>query len=303
MANAVKSGGLRRFSLFRGGVDDSVFKARSEGRLALLGLACIALALLALTCSFFAGCAAPPGRPPQGAQPVQEAGSQEAAGVPSQEGLAAGIPPALPATKVLPAVVTKVVDGDTACMDVGRTVERVRFIGVDTPETKHPTVGVEPYGEEASAFTERSLAGRKVYLELDVQERDKYGRLLAYVWLEPPTSGSEDEVRSKMFNARLLLEGYAQVMTIPPNVKYADMFVKFQREAREAGKGLWGIPVAGSGTTAGEEECYVGSTRSKKFHRPDCDWAQRISPDNRVEFKSREEAIEAGYEPCKACRP
>lgn len=128
------------------------------------------------------------------------------------------------------------VDGDTVHVVLanGRE-EKVRFIGVDTPES---TREVEPYGKEAAAYTRSRLDGRKVWLEKDVAERDKYGRLLAYAWLSPPKGDGEAEVRAKMFNAELLLQGCAQVMTVPPNVKYADLFAKLQREAREAGKGL-----------------------------------------------------------------
>nr|WP_243137134.1 thermonuclease family protein [Desulfofundulus thermobenzoicus] len=115
--------------------------------------------------------------------------------------------------------------------------EKVRFIGVNTPES---TNKIEPYGKEAAAYTKSRLNGRKVWLEKDVAERDKYGRLLAYVWLSPPKDDGEAEVRARMYNAELLLNGYAQVMTVPPNVKYADLFAKLQREAREAKKGLWG---------------------------------------------------------------
>ncbi len=141
---------------------------------------------------------------------------------------------------LIPATVAEVIDGDTVRVRLpGRRTQKVRFIGVDTPETRHPKTGEEPYGRAAAAFTKKSLLGRRVWLERDVQERDRYGRLLAYVWLEPPTGASASEVREKMFNARLLLEGCAQVLTVPPNVRYADLFVKFQREAREAKKGLW----------------------------------------------------------------
>ncbi|MDQ0286292.1 endonuclease YncB(thermonuclease family) [Desulfofundulus luciae] len=121
------------------------------------------------------------------------------------------------------------VDGDTVYvrLENGKE-EKVRFIGVDTPES---TREVEPYGKEAAAYTKKRL---------DVGERDKYGRLLAYVWLSPPENDDEAEVWAKMFNAELLLEGYAQVMTVPPNVKYADLFANLQREARKVEKGLWG---------------------------------------------------------------
>ncbi len=125
-------------------------------------------------------------------------------------------------------LVSRVIDGDTVQLDDGR---RVRLIGVDTPETVHPQKGVEPYGKESSNFTRSMLEGREVYLEYDVQLTDKYGRTLAYVWLEDGT----------FFNELLLLEGYAQVATFPPNVKYVERFLEAQKKAREAGAGLWSI--------------------------------------------------------------
>ncbi|WXJ79113.1 hypothetical protein MTMBA_11950 [Moorella thermoacetica] len=213
--------------------------------------------------------------------------------------------------KVVPAAVTSVVDGDTLHVKINGREEKVRLIGVNTPEIAHPDLGIkeQPYGKEAAAYTQKRLAGKKVYLELDVGERDKYGRLLAYVWLDKPANDSETEVRAKMYNAELLLNGYAQVMTVPPNIKYADLFVKLQKEAREAGKGLWGAavtaptPAPASGGKSGSVAKYIGNSSSKKFHYPDCQWAQKISPRNRVEFISREEAINAGYRPCKVCQP
>jgi micrococcal nuclease len=153
---------------------------------------------------------------------------------PSRESVAAGF---------TAATVERVVDGDTAIFrleDGAR--ERVRFIGVDTPEstTKH-----EPFGEEASAYTKGVLVpGRSVLLERDAEERDRYGRLLAYVWLEEPSAITDAEIRAKMLNAKLALEGYAQQMTIPPNVKHADRFRRYVAEARSAQRGLW-APGAG----------------------------------------------------------
>ncbi|MDI6716977.1 MAG: thermonuclease family protein [Actinomycetota bacterium] len=146
-----------------------------------------------------------------------------------------------PAIKTIQAQVVRVVDGDTIEAKIGKKIEKVRFIGVDTPETKHPTKGVEPYGKEASAYTTKSLSKKKIFLELDVQQRDKYGRVLAYVWLSLPSTVNDAQIRSKMFNAYLLLNGYAQLMTIPPNVKYVDYFKKYQEEARSKKRGLWSI--------------------------------------------------------------
>jgi len=204
---------------------------------------------------------------------------------------------------LIKARVTKVVDGDTVYVrfENGRE-EKVRFIGVNTPES---TTKIELYGKEASAYTKSQLYRKNVWLELDVQERDKYGRLLAYIWLSPPESINDTEIRSKMFNAVLLLEGYAQIMTVPPNVKYVDYFRTYQQEAREQNKGLWELEINKNENSqvTGEPEYYIGNKNSKIFHRPDCEWAKKIAPQNKVIFKSKEEAIKAGYRPCKVCKP
>jgi micrococcal nuclease len=142
---------------------------------------------------------------------------------------------------LIAATVTRNVDGDTLHVRTSAgVVEKVRFIGVDTPES---TIEHEPYGKESSDYTRKRLpVGTRVWLETDVGLRDRYGRLLAYVWLSPPADSSVAELRAKMFNAQLLIEGYAQLMTIPPDVKYVDYFRPLQTEAREASRGLWGLP-------------------------------------------------------------
>jgi len=129
--------------------------------------------------------------------------------------------------------VVRVVDGDTIYVQLADRVEKIRYIGVNAPEIHHPLKGQEPGGREAAAVNRRLVGGRHVRLELDVRTRDRYGRLLAYVW-----------VGDTMINAELVREGYAQVMTVPPNVKYQELFVTLQREARHAGRGLWLKPVA-----------------------------------------------------------
>lgn len=139
---------------------------------------------------------------------------------------------------ILDGTVTRVVDGDTIIVKVDGSDRRVRLLGVDTPETVHPNKEVQFYGPEASAFTKGELTGKRVWLEYDVAPLDRYQRHLAYVWLQKPAAG-EAAIRRGMFNARLLLEGYAKVMTIQPNSRHADLFVKFQEEARKARRGLW----------------------------------------------------------------
>ena len=128
----------------------------------------------------------------------------------------------------LEGVVVKVVDGDTIHVRLGTRLEKVRYIGVNTPEVHHPRVAEQPGGREAWDVNRRLVADRQVRLELDVQERDRYGRLLAYVWVGPT-----------MINAELVGRGYAQVMTVPPNVRYQELFLRLQRGARESGRGLW----------------------------------------------------------------
>jgi len=137
--------------------------------------------------------------------------------------------------------VVRVVDGDTARIVIDGVEEKVRLIGVDTPESTNRT---EPYGDEASAYAKAALTGRTVWVETDVELRDRYDRLLAYVWTSPPDTATSSAIADGMFNARLVADGYAQIYTFPPNVKYQQVFLELQREAREAGRGLWSVPGA-----------------------------------------------------------
>jgi micrococcal nuclease len=142
-------------------------------------------------------------------------------------------------------IVARVIDGDTFELSDGR---KVRLIGVNTPES---TTRTEEYGKEASNYTKSKLEGKEVYLQKDVSETDRYGRLLRIVWLKVPTDDmNENEIRSKMFNADLVINGYAEPSTYPPDVKYAEYFRKFAREAREAERGLWAY--GEYGTTKGD---------------------------------------------------
>ena len=136
-------------------------------------------------------------------------------------------------------VVVRAVDGDTAVIKVDGQERRVRLLGVDTPETVHPNKPVQFYGKEASRFTKDSLNGRRVWLEYDANPQDRYQRHLAYVWLENPKTINEASIRESMFNARLLLGGYAKVMIIKPNKRYESEFKKFEAEAKNSKRGVW----------------------------------------------------------------
>lgn len=218
------------------------------------------------------------------------------------------------------ATVVRIVDGDTAVFRLeDGTQEKVRFIGIDTPES---TTKIEPYGKAAAAYTAKRLkVGSRVYLEKDVEPRDRYRRLLAYVWLAPPSAVTESEIRAKQFNAMLAIDGHAQQMTIPPNVKYADYYRTFVDEARDARKGLW-ADEAGSGGSSGAGSnsaaaavapatpgasaggaAYIGNRNTMKFHIPSCSSVDAMNPSNKVALSSRAKAISGGYVPCGRCRP
>ena len=191
------------------------------------------------------------------------------------------------------AVVKRVVDGDTFETADG---DKVRLIGVNTPE-KYGTV--EYYGLEASAYSEKRLKGRTVYLFRDVSKTDRYGRLLRFVFVRG---------ESEMYNETLLNEGYANVMTVPPDVLYAKKFAKLERAARENNVGLWAkegsenAPAeatadaqASSGGPSCEEPTIKGNIGSggKIYHVPGGRSYEQTKPE--AMFCTEEEAIAAGF--------
>jgi micrococcal nuclease len=125
--------------------------------------------------------------------------------------------------------VVAVHDGDTIEVARGGDRDTVRLLGVDTPETQHPTRPVECYGPEAAAHTARRLTGREVRLENDVEARDQYDRRLAYVILD-----------GQRFNDELLRLGYAELLVIEPNHAHARAMLHTELEAKRARRGLWG---------------------------------------------------------------
>ena len=125
-----------------------------------------------------------------------------------------------------PGIVRRVVDGDTIELENG---EKVRYIGVDTPETVDPRKAVQCFGREASDFNKHLVSGKTVYLIKDVSNRDRYGRLLRYVFLENGT----------FVNMELIAQGYARPATYPPDVRYSKQFVGNARLAENNGRGLW----------------------------------------------------------------
>ena len=128
------------------------------------------------------------------------------------------------------AQVRRVSDGDTIVVDYEGREERVRYIGIDTPEISTSGGWPEPFGELAAKRNEELIGRGRVCLERDITERDRYGRLLRYVWNDEGT----------LINEVLLREGLARVTTYPPDVKYVESrYVPAQREAEAARRGIW----------------------------------------------------------------
>jgi len=173
------------------------------------------LALLVLG-GWYGGALPEPQEPP-GCRGVYTATSRGGASLPSN-GLSCSLRP--PPDTVL---VQRVVDGDTIVLAGG---ERVRYVGIDTPEA----TGVsEFFGPEATEANRRLVAGRRVRLERDVSDRDRFDRLLRYLYVD-----------GVMVNAELVREGFARVLVYPPDTRYTTCFSALEEEAREAGRGLWG---------------------------------------------------------------
>jgi micrococcal nuclease len=132
------------------------------------------------------------------------------------------------------AEVVRVVDGDTIIVAIDGHEERLRYIGIDTPESVTPDQGVECFGPEATAENARLVAGRIVVLEADEEDRDQFGRLLRYVYVV------ELDGSLVMVNERLVADGYAEAGSYPPNKRYEDDLRAAQEAARTRAAGLWG---------------------------------------------------------------
>lgn len=172
---------------------------------------------------------------PEDASPSPD---DEASGDPSEDDPSEGASCSTqgPLQKTTEVTVQKVVDGDTAELsEPVKGTTTVRFIGVDTPETVDPEEEPEPFGEEASTFTERALEGESIALEFDRDAKDQYDRLLAYPWTE------DEEGNPLMFSEALLEGGYGELMVIDPNDAYEECLAAAEARAKESGAGIWGL--------------------------------------------------------------
>ena len=187
-------------------------------------------------------------------------------------------------------LVTRVVDGDTI---VVAGVGTVRLIGVDTPETVDPRTPVQFFGKEASEFTRRMAQGKVVRLEFDTDRTDKYQRTLSYVYLPDGT----------FLNAEIVKQGYGHAYVKYP-FKYLDRFRGYEREAREAGRGLWGgardaaaaAAVGVAEDTANPEQLVYLTRTGTKYHRDGCRFLAR----SQVPIALKDVG---SHEPCSLCKP
>ena len=193
--------------------------------------------------------------------------------------------------------VVRVIDGDTVKIDYNGKATNVRLIGVDTPETVHPNKPVEAYGKEASNFTGNLLLGESVYLRFDGERRDRYGRLLVYLYRAPD---------GLFVNLEIVRQGYGHAYTQFP-FKHMELFRYYGNRARTVGKGLYGTPQSSVSEGApfvdsestgqvSEEQVFVTRT-GKKYHREGCTALARSKIlISLVEAKER-------YSPCGRCNP
>jgi micrococcal nuclease len=203
-----------------------------------------------------------------------------------------------------PYKVLRVIDGDTIDIDYKGKHERIRLLNVYTPESVHPDKTRNTrQGKQASDYTKKRLTDTSVSLEFDGKKRGKYGRLLAYVFLD-----------KKNFNLELVQEGWSPYYTkYGASKQYHDQFVIAQNHARIKGVNIWyppalpipPYPVTAPGSSLSKSlakaELFHGNINSHKFHGPDCRYF-RCKACTKI-FSSRQIALDAGYSPCRLCSP
>lgn len=202
--------------------------------------------------------------------------------------------------------VTTVIDGDTIEVDYFGTLRRVRYIGVDTPETVHPSRPVECFGREAAARNRELVADQWVRLERDISDTDKYGRLLRYVYVD-----------NVMVNETLVADGFANVSTYPPDVRHVEEFRSAEATARTERRGLWGAgceavsdtPISAVPNELSEGQCLIKGNISQSsgeriYHVPGCEYYPQTVITSAVGerwFCTEAEALAAGWRKAGNC--
>lgn len=217
----------------------------------------------------------PPPEPPKPPPPEPPAPPEPPPLLKPAEPVRSLIPPGVERVRV-----RSVADGDTVTLEDGR---KLRYIGLDTPERD------QPLHADAKRLNESLVLGRDVYLEFDAEPKDRYGRLLAYVYVRLE-SGDE-----KFVNAELLRAGLARIYTFPPNVKHVESFKAAQRGAIEAGRGSW------KGYVFNSKPYFVSTPNGRAYHRPNCGDIRNSRDLTR--YADAREALNAGKSPCRTCKP
>ena len=179
--------------------------------------------------------------------------------------------------------VTKIIDGNTIQIDTGETV---RYIGAATPKLEGKDGNPEFFAKEAKKYNQKLVFMKKIQLELDKEQKDGDGNLLAYVF-----------VKKTFVNGELVKLGYARAETTGPNNKYKSTFAEYEKKAAKEEKGLW------QEAKRDTESSYIGNKRTYALHRPSCKLADKIPEKNRIIFRNRTDALKIGYIPCKVCKP
>ncbi len=175
------------------------------------------------------------------------------------------------------ASVTKIIDGDTFVLSNGKTA---RLLGLDTPERG------EDYAQKAKVFAEIVLNGKQVKLETEKPVEDKYGRMLAYIFVD-----------GKLYNELVLRKGLANIYFFNNHHRYARRLLDAQNAARKDGVGIWSLPAPAS------EPYYISPGGSFRFHRPLCLAIKDANLKKAKRYKTRDAALDAGLSPCRECKP
>lgn len=218
---------------------------------------------------------------------------------PSPASLSSLAPLASPSPQTnTPFKVVRVIDGDTIEVSAGSTQIKVRYIGIDTPETVDPRKPVQCFGKEAATENRKLVEGKEIKMEKDVSETDKYGRLLRYVFVD-----------NFFVNDYLVRQGFAHASTYPPDIKYQELFRQAEQEARENQRGLWAPGACQEITTpvsSQNGDCLIkgniSSSGEKIYHLPGQRYYNKTiidEPKGERWFCSEEEALSAGWRKSK----
>lgn len=194
------------------------------------------------------------------------------------------------------------VDGDTIWVDIDGDEEKIRFVGVNTPELAKDEKPAEFMAEEAKNFTSNAIKGKEIYLEKDVTDKDKYDRMLRYIWLEKPNANpTKKDIEEKTLNGILVKKGYAYSNYYKPDTKYQKYLDDLEKSAQDKSLGIWSDPTNPiiSKENVGESYLIKGNKNSKLYHLPEWDSYDTVKEKNAVYFETEKEAKDAGFRPAR----